>query len=186
MCCGNNSKFKQLSLGKSGDCLEISQEQVCFWFLFIPSFHWYLDSNIFSSYFRFSCCDVNIPKAKNTDKTRDGNFSFQTLQAFFFGLEWAKAITCLTLCMNSQCFIWSEVKTRYNCARTGFSVEDLPWSWLMILLQSRVGLQICVQGNLSSTFTATASITRPLWQLISTEVPRNLRGSYHAHNIDLL
>lgn len=24
MCCGNNSKFKQLSLGKSGNCLEIS------------------------------------------------------------------------------------------------------------------------------------------------------------------
>lgn len=39
MCCGNNSKFKQLSLGKSGDCLEISREQVGFWFLFVPSFH---------------------------------------------------------------------------------------------------------------------------------------------------
>jgi len=38
MCCGNSSKFKQLSLGKSGDCLEISQEHVGFWFLFVPSF----------------------------------------------------------------------------------------------------------------------------------------------------
>lgn len=32
MCCGNNSKFKQLGLGKSGNCLENSQEQIGFCF----------------------------------------------------------------------------------------------------------------------------------------------------------
>lgn len=40
MCCGNNSKFKQLGLGKSGNCLENSQEQIGFCFSsFLFSFH---------------------------------------------------------------------------------------------------------------------------------------------------
>lgn len=48
MCCGNNSKFKQLSLGKSGNCLEISQEQIGFCFSsFLPSFYRYFDRIFF-------------------------------------------------------------------------------------------------------------------------------------------
>jgi len=52
----------------------------------------------------------------------------------------------------------------------------------MILLQSRAVLQ----GNLSSSFIADASIILPLPQLFATEVHGNLTGSYHAHNIDLI
>lgn len=38
MCCGNNSKFKQLNLGKSGDSLEISQGKLVSGFCLFPVF----------------------------------------------------------------------------------------------------------------------------------------------------
>lgn len=84
MCCGNNSKFKQLSLGKSGNCLEISQEQTGFCFSnFLPSFHRYFDRNIFSSYFCFSCCLLNIPKAKIQTKLEKVILVFWYFRHFF-------------------------------------------------------------------------------------------------------
>lgn len=122
MHCGNNSKFKQFSLGKSGDCLEISQEQVGFWFLFIPSFHWYLDSNIFSSYFHFSCCHVNIPKAKIQIKPETIILVFRHYGHFSwpFRLEEPKAITLPTLCMNLQCFMCFRNRDEIQLCLYGF------------------------------------------------------------------
>lgn len=131
MCCGNNSKFKQLSLGKSGDCLEISQKQVGFWFLFVPSFHLYLDSNIFSSYFCFFCCHVNIPKTKIHIKPEMvvlvfRHYSYVSLAS---GLKWAKTIRFPPPHINSQWFLCFRsndkiplCSDRFLCARSAMKL----------------------------------------------------------------
>lgn len=113
MCCGNNSKFKQLSLGKSGNCLEISQEQTGFCYSsFLLSFHRYFNRNIFSSYYYFSCCHLNIPKAKIRIKLEKIILIFRYFRHFCltFVLVGAKAAMFHTLCMACQCFICSRSK----------------------------------------------------------------------------
>lgn len=175
MCCGNNSKFKQLSLGKSGDCLEISREQVGFWFLFVPSFHWYLDSNIFSSHFRFSCCHVNIPKAKVQIKPKTAILVFRHYwhYSLAFGLQWAKAITFLTLCVNSQTFICSRSQDKIQLCSHGFlSARSAMKLTRDIAAVQGLAADLC-ERNLSSSFTVNVNKTLPLPQLISTEVHRN-------------
>lgn len=113
MCCGNNSKFKQLSLSQSGNCLEISQEQIGFCFSsFLPSFQKYFDRSIFNSYFCFSCHYLNIPKAKTQIKFEKVTLVFRYFRHFCLtsGLVLAKAVTFRTLCTTSQNFICSRSK----------------------------------------------------------------------------